>query len=124
VKMLPGVVATSLAFIAASADAQDLATNLSGRYICVQNCLAAGPGNFAYVTQNGWDLNFVDDAGQPSRAWLHWDGRIWAEDYQQHAIASPDGLQIQFDQGTVWQRDIGVPAAVVMRHWTAQHPPQ
>ena len=35
---------------------------LSGQYHCIQNC--SGPG-FAYVTQNGWDLNLVNEVGQP-----------------------------------------------------------
>ena len=30
-------------------------------------------------------------------------------------VYSPDGMRIQFDDGRVWQRDIGPPAVVVRR---------
>jgi hypothetical protein len=103
------------ALAAPSASAQDV-PNLSGRYICVQSCQTGIPGSLAYVTQNGWEMNLVNEAGVPSRAWLHWPGRIWADNYNQGAVASPDGMLIQFDGGTVWQRDIGpLPAVVVHR---------
>jgi hypothetical protein len=103
------------ALTATGASAQDV-PNLSGRYVCVEGCLTGIPGQFAYVTQNGWEMNLVNEAGVPSRAWLHWPGRIWADTYQQGAIASPDGMVIQFDGGTVWQRDLGLPVDVIMRH--------
>ena len=48
--------------------------NLSGPYQCIRNC--AGPGT-AFVTQNGWELNLVNEIGQPSRAWVDWPGHIW-----------------------------------------------
>src|SRR5258708_321424 len=87
--------------------------NLSGRYICVQGCSTDLPGQFAYVTQSGWTLNLVNEAGQPSRAWVNWPGRIWADNYQDGAVVSPDGMVIQFDRGTVWQRDLGLPPTLV-----------
>jgi hypothetical protein len=105
-KILASVLVLS-AFAATHAAAQEL--NLSGRYVCLQGCSADIPGAFAYVTQNGWNLNLVNEAGQPSRAWIDWPGRIWADNYQQGALVSPDGMVIQFDRGTVWQRDIGLP---------------
>ncbi len=67
------VVLTALA--ASGASAQQV-LNLSGRFRCVQGCVGTGP---AYVTQNGWDLNLVNEAGQPSRAWVDWPGHIWAQ---------------------------------------------
>jgi len=113
-KVLLSALALLSAFAATGAAAQGI--NLSGRYICVQGCVVDVPGQFAYVTQNGWNLNLVNEAGQPSRAWVDWPGRIWAEGYQQGAIVSPDGLVIQFDGGSVWQRDLGLaPAPVVVR---------
>ena len=80
--------------------------NLNGPYRCVQMCREglAGP---AFVTQNGWELNLVNEAGEPSRAWIDWAGHIWAPAWRQGAIYSPDGMVIQFDRGTVWQRDLG-----------------
>ena len=108
-KVIVSCLCLSTALVATAASAQDV--NLSGRYICVQGCRAGDPGQFAFVTQNGRDLNMVDDAGIPSRAWIDWPGRIWAENFQEGAIVSPDGLVIQFDRGAVWQRDLGVAIA-------------
>jgi hypothetical protein len=85
--------------------------NLSGPYRCVQMCREglAGP---AFVTQNGWELNLVNEVGEPSRAWIDWAGHIWAPAWNQGAIYSPDGMVIQFDRGTVWQRDLGEPELI------------
>jgi hypothetical protein len=79
---------------------------LSGTYQCIQNC--AGPG-LAYVTQNGWDLNLVNEVGAPSRAWVDYPGHIYAEYYHEGAVFSPDGFRIQFDNGAVWQRFVPPP---------------
>ena len=96
-----GLVAMSAALFATEASAQG--ADLSGRWICVAMCL--GPqGGFAYITQNGWELNVVNDAGMASRAWLDYPGRIWVQQANQGAIYSPDGMTLQFDRGTVWQR--------------------
>jgi hypothetical protein len=80
---------------------------LSGPYQCLQNC--SGP-SLAYVTQNGEDLNLVNEAGQPSRAWIDHRGHIWADGWDEGAVYSPDGLTIQFDNGTVWRRAMLLPA--------------
>jgi hypothetical protein len=93
------------ALVGPGASAQQV-LNLSGRFRCVQNCLGPGP---AYVTQNGWDLNLVNEAGQPSRAWVDWPGHIWAEYWHEGAVYSPDGMAIQFDRGSVWVRDVAPP---------------
>jgi len=103
-KMTVIALAALSALLATDASAQVL--NLSGQYRCVQNCAGPGP---AYVTQNGWDLNLVNEIGQASRAWVDWPGHIWARSWNQGAVYSPDGMTIQFDRGTVWQRDLGVP---------------
>jgi hypothetical protein len=79
----------------------------------VSLCLADEPGQFAYITQNGTELNVVNDAGNASRGWFERPGRIWVERANQGAIYSADGMTIQFDRGTVWQRDLG--EAVVPR---------
>jgi hypothetical protein len=91
------------ALAATGVAAQDV--NLSGRYRCAQNCRGPGP---AYITQNGWDLNLVNEVGEPSRAWIDWSGHIWAANWRQGALFSPDGNTLQFDNGAVWQRDLTV----------------
>jgi hypothetical protein len=35
--------------------------------------------------------------------------RIWADAWNTGAVYSPDGMTIQFDNGTIWQRDMGPP---------------
>jgi hypothetical protein len=94
----------------AGASAQDV--NLTGRYVCVQVCQYGLVGQPAYITQNGWELNLINEAGQPTRGWFNWGGRLWADNWQQGAVYSPDGMTVQFDRGAVWQRDIA-PAVVV-----------
>jgi hypothetical protein len=92
---------------AAGAAAQNV--NLTGQYVCVQVCQATPVPQLAHVTQNGWELNLVNEAGQPSRGWFNWGGRLWADDWQQSAVYSPDGMTIQFDRGSVWQRYVPPP---------------
>jgi hypothetical protein len=78
---------------------------LSGQFQCVQGCAAAAAGP-AFVTQNGWSLNLVNEIGQPSRAWIDWPGHIWAQSWNEGAVYSPDQMTIQFDNGTVWSKNI------------------
>ncbi len=106
-RMLLGAIAMSAALVATDASAQGV--NLTGPYHCVAGCLAGRPGQPAFVTQNGWELNMVNDAGQASRAWLNYPGRIWIARANMGAIYSPDGMTIQFDNGTIWQRAPEVP---------------
>jgi hypothetical protein len=106
-----GSLAIMAMLTATGASAQGI--DLTGRYRCVQLC---APGDQpAFITQSGWNLNLVSEAGRPSRAWIEWGGRIWAESFNEGAIYSPDGMTIQFDRGKVWQRDLGelAPAAPV-----------
>ena len=94
-------IALSAALMASNASAQGI--NLSGRWQCVVSCL--GPqGNFAYITQYGWDLNLLSEVGIPSRAWIDYPGHIWIDTADQGALFSPDGVTLQFDRGTIWQR--------------------
>ena len=95
-----------LGMTVASVSAQP-ATSLTGTYRCVKDCASGFEGRAAFVTQNGWDINIVTEAGVPLRAWFDWFSpttRIWIEALQQGAVYSPDGLTIQFDRGTVWLR--------------------
>jgi len=85
---------------------------LSGQYQCVKNCQGPGP---AFVTQNTWNLNLVNEVGQPSRAWIDYPGHIWAEYWNEGAVYSPDGLTIQFDNGTVWRRFVPPPPVLTSR---------
>jgi hypothetical protein len=78
---------------------------LSGQFQCIQGCTAPSIGP-AFVTQNGWDLNLVNEVGQPSRAWIDYPGHIWVQSWNEGAVYSPDGLTIQFDNGTVWAKNI------------------
>jgi hypothetical protein len=103
-------------FTATAASAQIV--NLTGAYRCVEGCRAAPVGTPAFVTQNGPNLNLVNEAGQPSRAWPDTfapNSRIWADNWNVGAVYSPDGMIIQFDNGTIWQRDVGPPVRVQYR---------
>jgi hypothetical protein len=100
-KTLLAAIALSATLAASGASAQGV--NLSGRWQCVALC--PGPaGGFAFITQNGWDLNVLNDIGVPSRAWIDYPGHIWIDRANEGAIFSPDGVTLQFDRGTVWQR--------------------
>ena len=103
-KLIFGVAIAALTVTAASAQVQVL--NLSGQYQCIQGCRGGG---LAYVTQNGWDLNLVNEIGQPSRASDDWPGHIWAQYWNEGAVYSPDGMTVQFDNGSVWQRFVPPP---------------
>ena len=69
-KTLGAVLAFSV-LAATGASAQEL---LTGPYQCVQNC--QGPG-LANITQNGYELNLVNEVGAPSRAWISRHAGRW-----------------------------------------------
>jgi hypothetical protein len=98
----------------AATDASAQGVNLTGQFRCVQMCTAGLQGQPAYVTQNGSNLNLLNEAGEPSRAWIDWHGHIWAEGWHEGALFSTDGMTIQFDRGTIWQRDLGEPPAAAI----------
>jgi hypothetical protein len=102
--ILAAAVAACGSAIGIPAQAQGI--NLSGQFQCVQVCRGPGP---VFVTQNRWDLNLVNEVGQPSRAWIDYRGHIWAQSWDMGAVYSPDGMTIQFDNGAVWQRVVLVP---------------
>ena len=108
--------ATVLAAGLTSASAQVL--NLTGQFQCVKQCLA-GPLAFAYLTQADTEMSLVNEAGWPSRGWIDYPGHIWVAAWNEGAFYSPDGMIIQFDNGSVWQRVVEVPivAPVVRRHY-------
>jgi hypothetical protein len=78
---------------------------LSGQFRCIAGC-AGGLAGPAFVTQNGWDLNLVNEIGQPSRAWIDYPGHIWVQSWNEGAVYSVDGMTIQFDNGTVWAKNV------------------
>jgi hypothetical protein len=96
-----GVLALSAAASLAATTASAQVLNLSGQFLCVQGCAGPAP---AFVAQSGWDMNLVNEAGVPSRAWIDHPGHIWARNWNEGAVYSPDGMTIQFDGGTVWRR--------------------
>lgn len=105
-KRLASCAGLLLALLTTNALAQP-AVNLTGTYRCVQGCAPGFEGRTAFVTQNGWDLNLVTESGVAIRAWFDWFtpmSRIWMEALQQGAVYSPNGMTIQFDRGTVWDR--------------------
>jgi len=104
-KRMLSAVAMAAALVATDASAQGV--NLTGPFRCVHLCAGGLVGTPAFVTQYGWELNLLNEVGQPVRAWVDWPGHIWIEQWNQGAIYSPDGISIQFDRGTVWQRDLG-----------------
>src|SRR3977135_795502 len=103
-KMLSGF--AMIAALAAT-DASAQGVNLTGQFRCASQCVSGLQGQPAFVTQNGWNLNLLNEAGEPSRAWIDWNGHLWAENWHQGALFSSDGMTIQFDRGTIWQRDLG-----------------
>lgn len=90
--------------------------NLTGTYRCIENCRDGYVGSPAFVTQNGTAVNLVTETGESYRAWPDWnapESRLWIDARDEGAVYSPDGMRIHFDDGRVWQRDIGPP--VVLR---------
>jgi hypothetical protein len=95
------------ALAATGSSAQSI--NLTGIYTCVQGCRGGQP---AHITQNGPELNLLTEAGVPSRAWPDWlapASRIWIDAFDEGAVYSPDGMLIQFDNGTIWRRGLPPP---------------
>jgi hypothetical protein len=118
-KVLGAVAVLAASFTDASAQSAQF-LNLTGEFQCVRMCFA-GPPALAYLTQVDWQLNLVNEAGVPSRGWIDYPGHIWAETWKEGAFYSPDGMTIQFDNGSVWQRVIDV-APVNRRHYPFYRP--
>jgi hypothetical protein len=115
-RMISLTIAMVAALVATEVSAQSI--NLTGKYKCAQNCRVGLEGYPAYVTQNGLDLNLLNEAGEPSRAWPDWFApatRIWLDAWNMGAVYSPDGMLIQFDNGTIWERDFGLPPPPPLR---------
>jgi hypothetical protein len=101
------MIAIVVALTATGASAQSV--DLTGTYRCTVMCRG---DMLPYITQNGPELNLVTEAGVPSRAWPDWfypASRIWIDVYNISAVYTPDGMTIQFDNGTIWQRYVPPP---------------
>lgn len=113
-KRLSVVIGAIATLVATSASAQYV--NLTGTFRCIQNCRG---DMLAYVTQNGPSLNLLTEAGVATRAWPDWyapASRIWVDLYNISAVYTPDGMAIQFDNGTIWQRYVPPPLPVRARY--------
>jgi hypothetical protein len=109
-RCLPLVIGVFGAVAAFTSGASAQSINLTGTYRCIQDCRDGHLGTPAFVTQNGWNLNLVTETGESYRAWPDLAapyGRIWIEARNESAVYSPDGMRIQFDDGRIWQRDLG-----------------
>jgi len=102
--MRVGFLAAAALLAMASTETSAQVLNLSGPYRCVQGCIEGLIDQPAFITQRGWDLSLVNEAGMPSRAWIDRPGPIWVDSAHEGAIYSVDGMTIQFDGGTIWQR--------------------
>jgi hypothetical protein len=91
--------------VAAPLVSSGVGPGLSGQFQCIAGC-AGGIVGSAFVTQNGWELNLVNEIGQPSRAWIDYPGHIWVQSWNEGAVYSADGMTIQFDNGTVWAKNV------------------
>ena len=108
------VVLAMLATTGASAQS----INLTGNYKCVEVCRAGLVGSAAFITQNGPNFSLLNEAGEPARAWPDWFApatRIWIDAWNEGALYSPDGMTVQFDNGTIWVRDLGPPPPAIRR---------
>jgi hypothetical protein len=86
--------------------------NLTGTYRCIQMCQNGMLGAPTFITQNGDSVNLTTETGESYQAWPDWNApysRIWINVRDEGAVYSPDGMRVQFDDGRVWQRDIGPP---------------
>jgi hypothetical protein len=106
-KVATVIIAVSTVLVATAAQAQDV--NLTGRWQCMRICASDVPGQLAFITQYGRELNVVNEVGMASRAWVDYPGRIWIDRAQVGAVYAPDGMTIQFDNGTIWQRAVELP---------------
>jgi hypothetical protein len=111
--------ATVLAASLTGASAQVL--NLTGQFQCVRLCRRAAGIRLFDAGRLGTEP--VNEAGVPSRL-IDYPGHIWVALGARGAFYSPDGMTIQFDNGSVWQRVVEVPvlAPAIRRHYRPYRP--
>ena len=92
--MKVGLLAAAALIAMTSTEASAQVINLSGPYRCVQGCTEGLIGQPAFITQYGWDMNLLNEAGMPARAWIDWPGHIWVDFWHEGAVWPVDGLTI------------------------------
>src|SRR5258708_17787159 len=100
-RMTSCAIAAVAVLAAGGASAQTV--NLTGMYRCVEACRAAPVGSPAFVTQNGPDLNLLNEAGQASRAWpdaVAPATRSSADAWDEGAGYSPARMTVHLYNGT------------------------
>ena len=93
------LLATAMVAALAATGASAQSINLTGIYTCVDKCQGGFP---AHVTQNGYSLNLLTEAGVPARAWPDWfspASRIWIDAFIEGAVYSPDGIAFSSTMG-------------------------
>ena len=58
-----GLFAVAALIVMTSTDVSAQVLNFSGPYRCVRGCVEGLIGQPAFITQNGWDLRLVNEAG-------------------------------------------------------------
>ena len=61
-------------------------------------------------------MNLTTETGASYRAVPDWNApyrRLWIDARDESVVYSPDGMQLQFDDGRVWQR--ALPPVIVQR---------
>src|SRR5258708_16902617 len=104
-KLAPFALAAAAVLNATGASAQTI--NLSGAYRCIEGCRADNP---AFVTQNGYELNLVNEAGASSRAWpdaFAPASRIWPDNWNMSPVYSPAAMAIHFANETIYPPAFG-----------------
>ncbi|HVY59363.1 MAG TPA: hypothetical protein VHA77_16050 [Xanthobacteraceae bacterium] len=110
--------ALGAAFLAAAISTPAFADppiNVDGVYRCVHLCRPGYEGLRAFIGQSGTDVNLVSEAGNAATGYIEYPSRIWVDKWDQGAMISPDGTKIQFDNGTVWVREVPVIRGVARR---------
>ena len=74
----------------------------------VHLCVPGYEGARAFVAQSGSQVNLVSESGDGATGYIEWPRRIWSDTWDKGAMVSPDGIKIQFDDGTVWIREMPV----------------
>lgn len=71
--MLKSMLAAGLlVLLAATGASAQPAVSLTGTYRCMQGCAPGFEGKPAFVTQSGWNINIVTEAGVSVQAWFDW----------------------------------------------------
>lgn len=79
--------------------------NLSGDWVCTQNCPAGGEGKRAKIIQNGLKLTITNEGGNTTEGKFENANTILAFDWGNlKAGINNDGKEINWSNGTIWVR--------------------